>query len=160
METAQAEWNSALGNHKQRVSSTQMGLFDNEALPSKRVASPHSSDLDRRVRRVEKKLKSVMWSHATSASRAAEHAELLERVSSLENASRIAARALFNVTSEIATLERVQQSTSQLMESVNALESRLDTGIPELQREVSRLEFELAQATSSVQLAKDAQVKI
>lgn len=147
MESAQADWSQT----KRRPES----FHDNDTRYSPRA----TTDVERRLRRVEKRLKSALWSHAQASRRAADHAELLTRVASLENASRSEARALFNVTQEVAGVERVQRTTAQLMESMSALESRLDSGLPELQREVSRLEFELAQATSSLQVAKDAQVR-
>jgi len=115
-------------------------------------------ELERRVRRVEKHLKTALWSHAKSASREAEHKELVERVSQLEAAGRSNARRFFNISRDMSAIDKVQKGAAQLKEQVATLENRLDTTIPELQKEVTKMEFELAQTSSNAQVAKDNQV--
>ncbi|KAF4517760.1 hypothetical protein B566_EDAN002965, partial [Ephemera danica] len=153
VESAQADWTQVLQKRSKRV----MFLENDTVPPVQTSMTPHTDELERRVRRLEKKIKNALWSRAQAAGRSAEHAELLKRVATLEEQKRSNDRALFNVSQEIEGLKRVQLTTSQLMESMSALESRFDIGLPELQREVSRLEFELAQSTSSIQNAKDAE---
>lgn len=156
LETAQSEWSSVLKSPfgQPQRSSADLNRVDDVDRP----AAP--KELERRVRRVEKHLKTAMWSHAKAAAREAEHKELLERVSQLEAAGRSSVRKLFNVTRDLAAVDKVQKSTVQLKEQVTALESRLDTTIPELQKEVTKMEFELAQTSSNAQVAKDNQVRV
>ena len=157
LETVQSEWTSSVlktsvGQQQQRSS------YDlNRVEETERPAAP--KELERRVRRVEKHLKTAMWSHTKAAARESEHKELLERVSQLEAAGRSGVRKLFNVTRDLAAVDKVQKSAAQLKEQVSVLESRLDTTIPELQKEVTKMEFELAQTSSNAQVAKDNQVR-
>ncbi|CAB3364039.1 Hypothetical predicted protein [Cloeon dipterum] len=155
LETAQSEWSSVL--KPAPVQSKISTNNENRADSSSSVTEHMPKDYERRLRRVEKHLKTAMWSHAKSASREAEQKELLERVSQLESSSRTNARKFFNISRDLAAIDKVQKSNAQLKEQVTLLENRLDTSIPELQKEVTKMEFELAQTSSNAQVAKDSQ---
>jgi uncharacterized protein (DUF342 family) len=156
VETAQSEWNSVLKPSPNQRSNNAENRVDILEKVSQFVAP---KDVDRRLRRVEKHLKTALWSHAKSASREAEHKELLERVSQLEASGHTNERKFFNFTRDLAAIDKVQKGTAQLKEQVTVLENRLDTTIPELQKEVTKMEFELAQTSSNAQVAKDNQVR-
>jgi peptidoglycan hydrolase CwlO-like protein len=98
--------------------------------------------LDHRVRRLEKQVKH----------------EMVARVSALELASRSAAKTVFNMTRQLAGLDKLHHSMLQLLESVETLENELDRAVPDLQREISKMEFNMAQLTSSVALVRQEQV--
>lgn len=82
-----------------------------------------------------------------------------ERVSRLEEAGRSTLRQIFNVTSQVSELNRLHMSMLQLLESVESLENKMDKNIPELQREISKMEFNMAQTTSTLSIVKQDQVR-
>lgn len=49
-------------------------------------------------------------------------------------------------------------SMLELLESVESLESKVDNTVPEFRKEISRLEFNMAQLTSTVSIAREDQV--
>jgi chromosome segregation ATPase len=104
--------------------------------------SGDQAHLDHRVRRLEKQMKY----------------EVAARVSALELASRTAAKTVFNMTRQLAGLDKLRHSMLQLLESVETLENELDRTVPDLQREISKMEFNMAQLTSSIALVREEQV--
>lgn len=48
----------------------------------------------------------------------------------------------------------------ELLESVESLESKVDNTVPEFRKEISRLEFNMAQLTSTVSIAREDQVRL
>lgn len=52
---------------------------------------------------------------------------------------------MWNATRHVAGLAALRGSTLQLLESLEALETKVDASVPAVQREISRLEFSLAQ---------------
>lgn len=84
--------------------------------------------------------------------------EVVARVSALELASRSAAKTVFNMTRKLAGLDKLHHSMLQMLESVETLENELDRSVPDLQREISKMEFNMAQLTSSIALVREEQV--
>ncbi|KAG8240366.1 hypothetical protein J437_LFUL002507 [Ladona fulva] len=138
------------------------------------------SKLDKQVRRLEKHMKLVLLRqrkrHHAAETRASDlqsddsqvnsHTppllplvrELEERVDSLEEAQKATARSsAFNASRQAAALDKLHLSTLQLLESVEAVESKVDRSVPELQREISKLEFGMAQAMSTSRELKENQ---
>ncbi|KDR19650.1 Protein scabrous [Zootermopsis nevadensis] len=99
--------------------------------------------LGHRVHRLEKQMKQ----------------EVVARVSALELASRSAAKTVFNMTRKLAGLDKLHHSMLQMLESVETLENELDRSVPDLQREISKMEFNMAQLTSSIALVREEQGK-
>lgn len=112
------------------------------------------SRLDRVVRRVEKQVKSLL----TNRDNESTDERLSERVGRLEEAGRTTSKQMFNVSRQVAELDRFHLSMLQLLETVESLEDKVDRSIPELQREISKMEFNMAQSTSTVSLVKEEQV--
>jgi uncharacterized coiled-coil DUF342 family protein len=61
---------------------------------------------------------------------------------------------------QLVGLDKLHQSMLQLLESVETLENKVDRTVPDLQREISKMEFNMAQLTSSITLLKEDQVGI
>lgn len=60
---------------------------------------------------------------------------------------------------QVAELGKMHLSILQLLESVENLENKVDKNVPQLQREISKMEFNLGQATVSLSLVKEEQVR-
>jgi GTP1/Obg family GTP-binding protein len=132
---------------------------------STKKISANQAHLDHQVRRLEKQMKTVLSKHPGSGrgnhdAGAGEVAarELQTRVSALEQASRTAAKTVFNMTRQLVGMDKLHQSMLQLLESVETLENKVDSTVPDLQREISKMEFNMAQLTSSIALTKEDQV--
>jgi chromosome segregation ATPase len=134
---------------------------------SAKKLSANQAHLDHQVRRLEKQMKTVL-SHHRAGGRGNHDAgagevaarELQTRVSALEQASRTAAKRVFNMTRQLVGMDKLHQSMLQLLESVETLENKVDSTVPDLQREISKMEFNMAQLTSSIALIKEDQVGV
>jgi peptidoglycan hydrolase CwlO-like protein len=104
--------------------------------------SADEAHLNHRVRRLENQMKQ----------------DVTTRVSALELASRTSAKTMFNVSRQLAGLDKLHHSMLHLLESVETLENELDRVVPDLQREISKMEFNMAQLTSSIALVREEQV--
>ena len=62
------------------------------------------------------------------------------------------AQAVWNATRQAAGVSALRSSSLQLLESLESLEAKVDTAVPGVQREISRLEFNLAETRA---LAKE-----
>ncbi|CAG2056019.1 unnamed protein product [Timema podura] len=116
------------------------------------------ASLHLQVHRLEKQVKTLLHSdHRNSAGPDDGTAtrELRERVSNLESSSRLSARSLFNMSRQLVALDKLHLSLLQLLESVESLENKVDRGLPDLQREISKMEFGRAQITSTSALLKE-----
>jgi chromosome segregation ATPase len=132
---------------------------------SAKKLSANQAHLDHQVRRLEKQMKTVLNSHRGGGGNhdagVGEGAvrQLQARVSALELASRTAGKTVFNMSRQLVGLDKLHQSMLQLLESVETLENKVDRTVPDLQREISKMEFNMAQLTSSVTLLKEDQVR-
>ncbi|KAH8277640.1 hypothetical protein KR018_002530, partial [Drosophila ironensis] len=78
-----------------------------------------------------------------------------ERVRSLEVEQHRIANANFNLSSQIASLDKLHTSMLELLEDVEGLQTKMDKSIPELRHEISKLEFANAQITSEQSLVRE-----
>jgi predicted nucleic acid-binding Zn-ribbon protein len=129
---------------------------------SAKKLSANQARLDHQVRRLEKQMKTVLRAGGNHEAGAGEVAarQLQSRVYALEVASRTAAKTAFNISRQLVGLDKLHQSMLQLLESVETLENKVDHTVPDLQREISKMEFNMAQVTSSIALIKEDQVGI
>jgi uncharacterized protein YukE len=132
---------------------------------SAKKLSANQAHLDHQVRRLEKQMKPVLSNHRGGSggnhdAGVGEVAarQLQARVSALELASRTAGKTVFNMSRQLVGLDKLHQSMLQLLESVETLENKVDRTVPDLQREISKMEFNMAQLTSSMTLLKEDQV--
>jgi chromosome segregation ATPase len=156
----EAENNGKYRHH--RVIRMEMAELDMSA----RKLSANQAHLDHQVRRLEKQMKTVLSNHRGCGAGGNRDAgvgevaarQLQSRVSALELASRTAGKTVFNMSRQLVGLDKLHQSMLQLLESVETLENKVDRTLPDLQREISKMEFNMAQMTSSVTLLKEDQV--
>ncbi|XP_034107079.1 protein scabrous [Drosophila albomicans] len=78
-----------------------------------------------------------------------------ERVRSIELEQHRIANANFNLSRQIATLDKLHISMLELLEDVEGLQSKMDKNIPELRHEISKLEFANAQISSEQNLVRE-----
>lgn len=78
-----------------------------------------------------------------------------ERVRSIELEQHRIANANFNLSRQIATLDKLHASMFELLEDVEGLQSKMDKNIPELRHEISKLEFANAQISSEQNLVRE-----
>ncbi|XP_034254233.1 protein scabrous-like [Thrips palmi] len=83
--------------------------------------------------------------------------EVLQRLAALENTTRSLSQSVWNATRHVAGLAALRGSTLQLLESLEALETKVDANVPAVQREISRLEFSLAQVRAVAHENKEDQ---
>lgn len=100
----------------------------------------------------------VLSYHRSTSNQVAEE-DLVTRVAVLEHADKKTANALFNFSREVAGLDKLHGSMLELLESVETIENKVDRSVPDLQREISKMEFNVAQMTSSVAMLKEDQVR-
>ncbi|KAJ4438817.1 hypothetical protein ANN_14769 [Periplaneta americana] len=129
---------------------------------SSKKLSTGQAHLEHQVRRLEKQVKTLWSTHRSIGNHEAGAGEVAARqlegrVSNLELASRMAAKTVFNISRQLVGLDKLHQSMLQLLESVETLENKVDRSVPDLQREISKMEFNMAQMTSSVALIKEDQ---
>ncbi|XP_054737811.1 protein scabrous [Anastrepha obliqua] len=78
-----------------------------------------------------------------------------ERVRSLEIEQHRMADANFNLSRQIASLDKLHTSMLELLEDVESLQTKIDKNIPELRHEISKLEFSSAQLTAEQSLLRE-----
>jgi chromosome segregation ATPase len=69
-------------------------------------------------------------------------------VRSLETEQRRLANSNFNLSREVASLDKMHSSVLQLLEDVEGVQAKFDLVLPEVRREISKLEFNWAQLNS------------
>nr|XP_018915308.1 PREDICTED: protein scabrous-like [Bemisia tabaci] len=123
-----------------------------------RTLQANQSEMKRRVAQLEKQVAEGGGAGATSATTTAETGmALLTRVGTLEMKAKTHSDSLLNVTEQVTALDKLHSSMLQLLESVESLENKVDKNIPDLQREISKLEFNFAKISSSLQLITEDQ---
>ncbi|XP_075229753.1 protein scabrous-like [Lycorma delicatula] len=80
-----------------------------------------------------------------------------QRLVALEASDKKQNENLFNVTRQVTSLDKVHGSMLELLESVESLENKVDKSIPDLQREISKMEFNTAQISSTLAVVKEDQ---
>ncbi|XP_068145716.1 protein scabrous [Drosophila tropicalis] len=78
-----------------------------------------------------------------------------ERVRSLELEQHRIANANFNLSRQIATLDKLHTSMLELLEDVEGLQTKMDKNFPEFRHEISKLEFANAQISSEQNLVRE-----
>lgn len=71
-----------------------------------------------------------------------------ERVRSLEIEQHRIADVSFNLSRQIATLDKLHTSMLELLESVEDVQNKVDKSVPELRHEISKLEFSSGQLSA------------
>lgn len=110
-----------------------------------------SRSLAHRMSRLEKRIKGVMYRESLTVERE-------NRLSRLEADLNATKEALaFNATRQDATQDRLHGSLLELLESVENLDDRVDSYMPEVRKEISKIEFAVARINASVAIIKEDQ---
>ncbi|XP_061399354.1 protein scabrous [Musca vetustissima] len=78
-----------------------------------------------------------------------------ERVRSIEIEQHRVADANFNLSRQIASLDKLHTSMLELLEDVEQVQTKVDKNLPELRHEISKLEFGHAQLMSEQNLVRE-----
>lgn len=117
-----------------------------EQLESSRKTLAH------RMARLEKRMKGVMYRESS----AVERENRLSRLEADLNATKEA--LAFNATRQDATQDRLHGSLLELLESVESLDDRVDACLPEMRKEMSKIEFAVTRMNASMAIIKEDQV--
>ncbi|KAM7343689.1 scabrous [Cochliomyia hominivorax] len=80
---------------------------------------------------------------------------IAERVRSIEIEQHRIADANFNLSRQIASLDKLHSSMLELLEDVENVQTKVDKTVPELRHEISKLEFANAQLMSEQNLVRE-----
>lgn len=83
------------------------------------------------------------------------HHQFNDRLHSVEVEQRRLANANFNVSRQVANLDHLHGSMLELLEDIEGLQSKYDKTIPDIKREISKVEFNAAQVASEQQLLQE-----
>lgn len=83
------------------------------------------------------------------------HHQFNDRLRSVEVEQRRLASANFNVSRQVANLDRLHGSMLELLEDIEGLQTKFDKTIPDIKREISKVEFNAAQVASEQRLLKE-----
>lgn len=108
--------------------------------------------LAHRMARLEKRMKGVLYRESA----AVERENRLSRLEADLNSTKEA--MAFNATRQDATQDRLHGSLLELLESVENLDDRVDACLPEVRKEISKIEFTVARINASVAIIKEDQV--
>ncbi|XP_053674427.1 protein scabrous [Anopheles nili] len=80
---------------------------------------------------------------------------LADRLRSVEIEQRRLAGANFNVSRQIAGLDKLHGSMLELLEDVEAIQGKFEKTVPDMRREIAKVEFGVAQAASEQGLVRE-----
>lgn len=78
-----------------------------------------------------------------------------DRLHNLETEQKRLASANFNVSRQVASLDRLHGSMLELLEDIEEIQNKFDKTIPDIKREISKFEFNAAQLASEQNLLKE-----
>lgn len=80
------------------------------------------------------------------------HHHITERLENLEVKQNAMANSNFNLSRQVASLDRLHGSMLELLEYIENIQMKVDKTLPEIQREISKIEINSAQTTSEQNL--------
>ncbi|XP_052873660.1 protein scabrous-like [Anopheles cruzii] len=80
---------------------------------------------------------------------------LADRLRSVEIEQRRLAGATFNVSRQVASLDKLHGSMLELLEDVEAMQSKFEKTVPDLRREIAKVEYSVAQVVSEQGLVRE-----
>ncbi|XP_055311065.1 protein scabrous-like isoform X2 [Sitodiplosis mosellana] len=84
-----------------------------------------------------------------------QHHHIGERLHNLENEQKRLANANFNMSRQVASLDRLHGSMLELLEDIEGIQNKFDKTIPDIKREISKVEFNAAQVASEYALLRE-----
>lgn len=83
------------------------------------------------------------------------HHRIGERLHNLESEQKRLANANFNMSRQVASLDRLHGSMLELLEDIEGIQNKFDKTIPDIKREISKVEFNAAQVASEHNLLRE-----
>lgn len=83
------------------------------------------------------------------------HHRISERLHNLETEQKRLANANFNMSRQVASLDRLHGSMLELLEDIEGIQNKFDKTIPDIKREISKVEFDFAQVASEYGLLRE-----
>lgn len=78
-----------------------------------------------------------------------------DRLQTIETEQRRVAAATFNVSRQVSNLDRLHGTMLELLEDIESLQTKVDHNIPDILREIAKVEFNGAQMTAEVGLLRE-----
>ena len=119
------------------------------------VLSQMRTTAESNVHKMEMELKAVLKRLDSESSKCGHHN--VEDVAEISAQNKKLAESVDRLSLKVSGVDQVQSSTLQLFEAMERLEERYDDSISELQREVSKLEYNDGQLTSTVHTLREDQ---
>lgn len=83
------------------------------------------------------------------------HHRIGERLHNLESEQKRLANANFNMSRQVASLDRLHGSMLELLEDIEGIQNKFDKTVPDIKREISKVEFNAAQVASEYSLLRE-----
>lgn len=112
-------------------------------LRHQRFIKQHLHDLDVMQKTMKRQLDELRH-HRTS-----------ERLHQLEVEQKRLANANFNISRQVSSLDRLHGSMLELLEDIEGIQNKFDKTIPDIKREISKVEFNAAQVASENRLQRE-----
>lgn len=80
-----------------------------------------------------------------------------ERVAKMESLQKTTALSIYNLTQQMSSYDKLHLSMLELLEDVENIEIKVDKGFPDFRKEISKLEFQMAQTVTKVSALKEDQ---
>lgn len=80
-----------------------------------------------------------------------------EKITKLESQQKINTLTIQNLTEQITNYDKLHMSMLELLENVESIENKVDESLPDFRKEISKLEFQLAQTDTKVSALKEDQ---
>lgn len=80
---------------------------------------------------------------------------MADRLRSLEIEQRRLANANFNISRQVANLDKLHGSMLELLEDVEGIQGKFEKTLPDIKREISKVEFNAAQLSSEQALLRE-----
>lgn len=84
-----------------------------------------------------------------------QHHHIGDRLRNLETEHHRLANANFNLSRQVTSLEKLHGSMLELLEDIESIQNKLDKTIPDIKREISKVEFNAAQLSSEQSLLRE-----
>lgn len=83
--------------------------------------------------------------------------KFMTRLAKLETEQKQSSLTMFNISRQVSSFNNLHRSILELLESVETLENKVDKTVPDFRKEISQLEFNMAQTLSEIALMKEDQ---
>lgn len=128
-------------------------------------------DLQNKIKSLELQFQSVQKSPYHSEQENADHNDVNEpvsvletqqhslhdRVINLETMQKKNELSMFNLSQQLSNYDKLHISMLELLENVENIESKVDSNVPDFRKEISKLEFQMAQTVSKLASLKEDQ---